>query len=775
MKCQFKSKRTRLLAGVSVISLAMTSGAVYAQDGQQDEGQNSFDTIVTVGKRPERVLTVPVAMSAYDAAFIERTNLDDVKDLIKFSPGFAGDSKDSFIDFVNIRGISTIDYGVGGDPSVGFFKNNMYQGRQGSAVTSMYDMERAEVLRGPQGFLFGRNAISGAISFHTARPEIGGDVSGHIDVGIGERNIWEGEAAVNLPVSDNFAIRVAGYTSHEDGWMTNTLNATTAAGKKYGGHDKSSGRISAAMQGEIWDALFVAEYEDRDQDGTVYRAQQDDSVIPTLEGLFGTGILPDMNDGRSFKSFLGLGNDDSGEIATISAEINFNFEWGTLTSLTGFKDHKYNYAENYGGVGLDLGDYGQEQDGDYFEQELRLVSNTDGPLSWYGGASFYRETIDAHFKSRFAEDIMCSYYNYYGYDNCADLYAYYSYAFTPSDGLNEPSFINGTYKGWAVYANLAYAINDKFDIEGGVRYTRDTKDFAIDVPPVESDLGPYWNIGFITNGPIREKLTWDAYTPRFIARYRPNDNTMIYGSITKGYKAGGFNSFGGDIVGLSDDLVALPGSTPNEFGPEQVWSYEIGLKGSNPNNTLRYDFNVYHYKYKDLQFTYFEQNTKTANVGKVKSYGIEGTIQAILGENLDVILSGSYNHNEITGANLIAPGSDGNRLSGAPKFKGAALVSYHIPITTGEIVASAEIAGQSSVFVGLANITEGEMPGWSDVSARLSYNNDNGWGVTAYVENLFDKVYYDGGYEGGEILPTVFFGPSRPTTFGIKASYKFGS
>tara|TARA_R110002096_G_scaffold435548_1_gene661463 strand:- start:126920 stop:129262 length:2343 start_codon:yes stop_codon:yes gene_type:complete len=779
MKHRIKYKKARLLAGVSALTIALTTG-VQAQDAAQDDA-GPMDTIVTVGKRAENVQDVPVAMSAYDSAFMERTNLDDVKDLIKFSPGFAGDSQDSFIDFVNIRGISTIDYGVGGDPSVGFFKNNMYQGRQGSAVTSMYDMERAEVLRGPQGFLFGRNAISGAISFHTKRPEVGGDIEGYVDVGVGERGIWEADGAVTLPVSDNFAIRVAGYTSHENGWMTNTLNAATAAGEKYGGRDKSAGRISAAMEGENWDAFFVAEYEDRDQSGTVYRAQQDDSVIPTLEGIFGTGFMPDTDDLRSFKSNLGLGNSDDGEIITMNAEINFDLEFATLTSLTGFKDHDYRYHENYGGTAIDFGDYGQEQQGNYFEEEIRLVSNSDGPLSWYGGASFYKENIDALFKARSAEDVMCAYYNYYGYDNCADLYAYYSYAFTPSDGLNEPSQIAGSYKGWAAYVNLAYQITDKFDVEAGVRYTKDTKDFSFNALPVTSDLGPYWNIGFSTDGPVRTTRSWDAFTPRFIARYRANDDLMLYGSVTKGYKSGGFNSFGANLTqgnggtGIDDDGVALPGTLPNHFGPEQVWSYEIGIKGSNPENTFKYDFNTYYYKYEGLQFTYFDRSTQTANVGEVKSYGLEGTVQAILGDNFDLILSGSYNHNEIKDANLIAPGSDGNRLSGSPEFKGAGLLSYHTPVTsTGEMTASVEFSAQSSVFVGLGNIPEGEMKGYGDASVRLGYEDDAGWSVTAYVENLFDKVYYDGGYEGGEIAPTVFFGPSRPRTFGAKFSYKFG-
>ncbi|MDG1437636.1 MAG: TonB-dependent receptor, partial [Emcibacteraceae bacterium] len=287
--------------------------------------------------------------------------------------------------------------------------------------------------------------------------------------------------------------------------------------------------------------------------------------------------------------------------------------------------------------------------------------------------------------------------------------------------------------------------------------------------------------GYTTDGPISSKRTWDAFTPRFIARYRASDDLMVYASATKGYKSGGYNSFGAQLTngnggtGIDDDRVALPGAIPDDFGPEQVWSYEIGIKGKLADQTIRYDFNTYYYEYTGLQFTYFDRSTLTANIGKVTSYGIEGTVQAMLGENVDLVLSGSYNHNEIIGADLIAPNSDGNRLSGAPKYKGAGLLSYHVPVSSsGEVTASVELAAQSSVFVGIGNIAAGEMPGWADASLRLGYADDAGWSVTAYVENVFDKVYYDGGYEGGDILPTVFFGPSRPRTFGAKLSYKFG-
>ena len=144
------------------------------------------EIIVTATKRSESAQDVPLAITALSGDFTRRANINDVKDLVAFSPGVSGNSQDSFIDAISIRGVRTQDFGVGGDPSAAFFKNDLYEGRNGSAVTSIYDMERAEILRGPQGFLFGRNSIGGAFSVHTRKAEIGSN-DAYVEVDIGER------------------------------------------------------------------------------------------------------------------------------------------------------------------------------------------------------------------------------------------------------------------------------------------------------------------------------------------------------------------------------------------------------------------------------------------------------------------------------------------------------------------------------------------------------------------------------------------------------------
>lgn len=755
-----------LKAGVSLMALAAASSPVAAQvDDLVIE-----EVIVTAQKRAQSVRDVPIAITAFDAAFAKRTNLDDVKDLIKFSPGVAGDSKDSFIDQVNIRGILTNDFGVGGDPSVAFFKNGFYQGRNGAVVSSLFDMDRAEVLRGPQGFLFGRNAIGGAISVHTAKPKIGAN-EGYVEAGFGERGILEFEGALNLAVSDRIAVRFAGYHSEEDGYVDNFARPDD---DRLIAHKKSAFRGTIAYEGNSFNGWLSAEYEDREQSGSVYRAIIDDEIFPLLEDNVPGVQLRGNN--RDTDSNNALGNFDNGEIFSVNAELNFDMGFATLTSLTGYKDHKYEYAEDFDGLPISINDYAQDQDGNYFEQELRLVSETEGPLSWYAGVSYYQEDIDTLFSQRIDEEVICGAYYYY---TCADLFAYWEYPeFTPSaNQLTESNRVRGNYEGWGAYLDLNYAVTDRLELGVGIRYSKDTKDFAINVLPVDSELGPFYIFGVTTDGFITGSDSWDDLTPRFVARYSASDDWTIYASVTKGFKAGGFGSFA--IVpgpdGVDDDAVVLPGGSPNQFDPETVWSYEVGAKGDLLDRRLRLDFAGYYYEYTDLQLSFFDNGDRVENIGSVKAFGVEGTVQAIVSENIDLYLAGSYNDNEINGADQIAEGSDGNRLGDVPKWVLAGVATYHMPVgDTGELTASIDFRTQSSAFGGIENLVIARNDGWTDVSARVGYSDEAGWSVVAYVENLFDAVYFDGTNEGGDIQPHHAFGVSRPRTFGARLTYRFG-
>ncbi len=712
---QVSGRRALIGSSALCLTLAAIAPAALAQDDE---------ILVTAQKRTESIQDVPLAITAFAGEFVRDVNLDDVKDLVTFTPGVTGNTFDSFIDYINVRGISTNDFGVGGDPSIPFFKNGLYQGRNGAVVTTLYDIERAEVLRGPQGFLFGRNAIGGAFNIITARPKLDA-FGGYAEVDIGERGRVVGEFALNVPLSEKFGVRISGYGGKEDGYVDNAFNP---GADPLLGFQKGGGRFSALYEDEGFDALLTLELEKREQSGSLYRATELGESWDTLVSIFGVSL---GGDGRDIDSDLGLGEKDDAEIFSAGLELNFDLGGVTLTSLTGFKDHSYEYAEDFDGTPLNINDYAQDQTGEYFEQELRLVSDDSGPFSWYVGASYYHEEIDVLFSQHGDEDVMCYYYYY---ATCA---AYFGAFTTVPEGLLEQNDVRGRYHGFAAYVDATYKFSEQFDIGVGVRYSDDTKEFGINALPVTSALGPFFALGFTTTDFLTDKQSWDAFTPRFITRYRPNDDWMIFASATRGFKAGGFGSFTitpETLPFTAAGLDLMPGdATPNSFAPEKAWSYEVGTKGAL--GGVKLDGNVYYYTYRDLQVIVpgVGGGILVDNVGKVKGWGVEGSATAPLGEYFDLMITAAYADSEVTQAEALCDGTldcEGQPQPAVPKFSGSAVLRMTAPLGAGAVKASAELFGQTDTYGGLLRLEEARNDGYAELALRLGYQAEAGWSVT---------------------------------------------
>ncbi|HET6471693.1 MAG TPA: TonB-dependent receptor [Pseudomonadales bacterium] len=759
---KFKLSKTGMLTHSVAVITALTAGAAFAAEEVEE-------ITVTAQRRAESIQEVPLAVSAFTGTFVQQTNLDDIKDLVKFTPGVTGDSHDSFIDTLSVRGIVTNDFGVGGDPSIGVFKNNIYQGRNGEVVTTLYDLDRAEILRGPQGFLFGRNSIAGAISVFTKQPDFK-DYDGYVSADLAERNHEKIEGAINVPISDTFAMRVAAFHTSESGYVDNVdkpdQNQLIAP-------DNSGGRISLRYQDDTLDVNFMAEYEHRKQSGSVYRATEKGQTWEEWVAIDPTLTMPSGN--RNISSNQGLGEEDDSNIWSYDLEIDKDLGFATLTSQTGFKDHEYVYAEDFDAMPIAVNDYAQNQKGTYFEQEFRLVSQNTGAFTWYTGVSFYRETIDVLFSQHADEEAMCEFFEG---ESCAA----YIPGFTPSPvGLLEQNRVKGDYHGWASYVDLSYAFNDVLDASLGVRYTYDKKEFENDVLPVESELGPFYAMGFTTDGYVKGNRAWDAFTPRFIVRYHPDNDWMMFASVTRGYKSGGYGSFAlnPDEYG-NPDPVTNGEAKPDTFAPEHVWSYEIGTKGEMFDGTLRVAANTYYYTYEDLQVNVPGNGggIVVGNVGKVDGWGFETTIEWVATENIDVYLAGAYGDSKVNSAEALCDGSnqcDGKPLPQVPKYSGSAVVTAHLPYHDGEFTASSEVYAQSRTYGGLLQLSEAVNTTYYDLTLRGGYRANAGWSVIAYVENVTNQVFYDGVAEGNEDggLPAHYFGPSRPRTVGLTMSWEF--
>lgn len=808
-------QRSALARAVSFAVMAgVAPGPLLAQ------GTAIEEVIVTATKRPESIMDVPLAITAMSGDFIRQTNLNDIKDLIQFTPGISGNSKDSFLDFVSVRGIRTIDFGNGGDPSVSLYKNGLYQGRTGSAVSSMYDIERAEVLRGPQGFLFGRNSVSGAFNIITAKPDLS-ETGGYAELDVGERGVFVFEGALNLPVSETFGVRLSGYHSEEDGYVDNL-----AGGPDLITHDKDAFRLSGRYEDDRLLADFFVEYEERVQSGTIYRVTGGGFTQPDGRGSAFEFHHPRMNggtpyeisaDGRTVNNDNSLPSTDEADIFHVGAQIDYSMDFATFTSLTGYKDHDYKYVEDFDGSPIVLFNYGQDQEGDYFEQEFRLSSNTDGPLSWYAGASYYQEDIDTIFLGQQEEDVYClgywfdtcqglfDYYNYlddyYGGTYYTDLLDYYfgstTWTASPDGLINDRNRIIGKYRGYSTYVDLSYAFTDTFDVSLGLRYSWDEKDFSQEVlpDPGNSLLAFKAQTGFSTpGGPLTDKQDWNEVTYRLVANWRPTPTALIFGSITTGYKPGGFGSFNiepgcpGVPFGLcvADPTVDGPG----DFGPETVTSYEIGYKDTFLEGRMQLAANAFFYDYEDLQAIFGEgPRTVVDNVGQVDGTGVEWDLNTIINDNFGFRFGGSWFDSEATnvqafcGNGEIITGDinvcEGVSIPWAPEWTAFAVLNANFTAGAGEVYGSIAWSWEDDYRGDWPDpsVIFQRIPAINNTDLTVGYRTDT-WNVRAYVENVFDGVWYDGNYSNDDPDPVFIyaehtFGPSRPRTAGVRFTYEF--
>jgi iron complex outermembrane receptor protein len=730
------------------------------------------EIIVTAQRRNETLVSTPLAISAYAQGDVTGLQLKDVKDLVTFTPGFSGNSEDSYIDGLAIRGIVSNDYGIGGDPSIGIFKDGVYQGRTGSVVTSLFDIERAEALRGPQGFLFGRNAISGAISVTTNKPKIGSS-EGHVYLSYGSFDRVEAEAAANLPITSTLAARVAFYSTSYDGWVDNAFTPDT--NDHLMGGNKIAVRPSLKYEQGPLQVTLVGEYERRRLDGTPYRASnQDREVLDAIDQALGTDLVIRGSE-RDVDSDLTDPRDD-GSIYGASLQADLDLDFATLTSITAYRRHRFFYSEDYDGTPLRLGNYTQRQRGSYASQELRLVSSGSGPLTWSAGVSAYREKVRARFTNEADEDIVCR--AGFGYADCDALTEdLYGTAYVPAAGgvlidINDAQSVN---TGLSAYGDANYWLLSKLQLGVGLRYTWDRKRFGLNVLPSDSTLGNIWTFTYYTDGYIKASKSWQGLTPRFYARYEANRDLSVYASMTRGYKAGGFGSFTIDAPGPVDNGSLVPeGTRPNAFAPETIWSKEIGIKANLLDHRLSFDVTGFHYVYKNLQTVYFDTATRTQqviNVGRVQGYGVEAATTIRPSRYFDLSGNLTYTHTKKSGDRDCDASDCGGLLN--PTWASSGVATARYPLTAAETYLSAEWSyqGRRRESYDWRGITW--RPSATQVNLRLGYRTDAGLEALVSVENVFDSHYFRGAENGGDLTPANVWGVSQPRSFGATFRWRF--
>ena len=756
------------------LAIAATVSWPFPTLAQQTAGPEVVglgEVYVTAQKRQQSLQDVPLSVSAFSGEFLKEARMGDIRGLVDFTPGFSGRTEDSFTDALAMRGIATNDFGIGGDPSVAIFTDGVWAGRTGGVQTSFYDIERAEVVKGPQGTLFGRNAIAGAVSIITNKPVNQFEASTELTVA--RYDHFEGTGTLNVPLNDQWALRGSVYAFSNDGFLDNT-----EGGDDLGFHDVRSSRLALRYAGDSVDAVITAAYEDREQDPSVY-------WVPAA-GLPDDLVSTDLADDGFDKSEI--------------FELRANIEWSladdyTLTSITGYKSFDFDYLEDYDGGPTQVNDYRQKNDVEYLSQEFRIVSPADRKVTWFAGASAYQEKIDGFFEFIYTEDDLCRAVGITDAPDFAGPVAgcddpnfedYWGDDIDPADLLAnkaEQSFVDVDSEGWAVYGDFTFELSDALDLTLGARYTYDEKKIASSVLDSGGALGNNFNYEFFTDGIVRDKQHWSDFTPRLALTYDMSEDVTLYATAAKGYKSGGFATFGFDLHGLdvTDEGVAPPGTTPAAFDPEEVESFEIGAKTRLLDNRLQLNASLFFYQYTDLQLVFFDTGSSlVANVGEAEGKGLEADLRWVPNRHWDLFLGLSLLNTEITDAtDIVAVGAcgdcDGNDLPFAPEVSTSAILTYRQPAFSGEMFFTAENVYRDNMFGGPDNIADAEVESWTEFNFRLGYRSDAGnWWATLWVENAFDEEYFERGWENADVDNQFGYGlfnqlvwPTRPRTVGL--------
>jgi len=795
-KLSARPKRKILAQAVSVAMLA----AIGAQPLQ---AQQLEEVIVTATKRATSVLDTSISMTAMSGTEVRMLNLNDIKDLIQFTPGITGNSKDSFLDTVAVRGIRTNLFGNGSEPSIGFFVNGTYQGRTGAAVSGLFDVERTEVLRGPQGFLFARGAVTGAINVITEKASTEA-LSGYAEADVGERGVFVFEGGVNIPINDNFAMRIAGLHTEEDGYVDNIFG-----GDDLIEHDNDSMRVSFNYNTEKFNGDLILQYDDRDQSGSIYQVTGKGPNFTSDKSLLLSGGTP-WNVGNSSNANINdeVGSRDKAEVYSASLLMDYDMGFAMLSSVSHYKDHDYEYGEDYDGLPITLFEYEQDQSGDYFETELRLTSQGDGPLDWYAGVSYYEEDIDTTFGNIQSEDVYCDLYlNYYlyagqTYRGCQAYYNYAGYEFTASTNglINDYNETKGSYDGYSAYVEFGYAFSEQFDVAAGVRYQEDNRDYSNERL---ADRGGSQFSGGVQgqsptpDGALSDSGSWDDATYRLVGNWRPNDNTLVFASVATGYKPGGYDVYGFEnrATGEATEGEALAGiDRPADFDEETVTSYEVGYKSTLADGRVQLALTGFYYEYKDLQSFYSQENpngpgfqTVAGNVGVLDGWGTEIEVQAALTEHVNLNVGASWLDTEANdvqafcGAAVDLGGTlddcEGEQLPLAPEYTAFVVLNAAFPLGSGDLFGNIAWSWEDDMRGDWIppSLSEQTITTIDQTDIVVGYQTDS-WMLSGYVENVFDNNWSDGtfgeGFDGSPYSQFVF-GPSRPRTAGVRASYRF--
>jgi iron complex outermembrane recepter protein len=754
-----RSRAVKVIGLCTLISLGITRAIVArsATDGAESAnskmGEGLEEIVVTARKVEESLQRVPISVSAITADELQQRSIDTLSEVGQGTPNFTfgqgnGPSGRS-AGVIYIRGVGQSDPLPTYDPAVGLYVDGVFLGRMQATDLDMMDIQRVEILRGPQGTLFGKNTSGGAINIITRRPDPSAGISGRLQTTGGNFGRFDVLGDINMPlVADTAALLVSGSHRKQDGY------GRRADGGDMGNTNRNAGRVSLLVKpSEYFSALLAFDGTSYDESNAVVKLLQVNTSIATIAAL--NQFTPAKYDGRwlSPTDFFSYGtgpNSSRGQFGGTSLTLDFDAGWADIKSISAYRlMYLHNDLDPDGSPVTVLSEFETVRQHQY-SQEVQATGKSLGDrLSWVGGVYYFSEA---------------------GPDNPS--YELFTPLLGGSGDFTSGNYINNN--SIAGYAQGSYKMTERWRLTAGARLTHDRKE--------DTRVHAAFPSGVLLQPTLRKSASSNDVSPRVGLDYQWTSDVMMYVSAAKGYKAGGFNGRAGTPADFA------------HFEPERVWTYEVGLRSDLLDRRVRLNGTAFYSRYSDLQL---QVNGSTISGGAPVPFNIVSNIPKarITGGELEIdvmplpsltltsglgLTDAKYTelptNPQFVSANLVHLN---NQFVNTPKVSVTVGAEYTKPVTSAfNLTTRVDYSYRSAVQYTITNSPLLRQSPYGLLNARLTLEfGQSHMSFSVFGTNLTDRHYFSGGYDDADVphpgLGFSFADMAPPRQYGASVQWRF--
>lgn len=749
---------TNFLTFITLVTTA-TLNAASADAAETDVIE---EIVVTAQKREQSAQDTALALSAYTTETVDSQQIDGVRKLSQLAPSLvfnrSGTAANTYM-----RGVGQDIATVLGEPGVALFIDGVYQGANFAQTASYNDIERIEVLRGPQGTLYGRNTTGGNINIYTKQPDFEPAFEASLLYGDYDR-VKARIAGQGTLVEDRVAVRGSFVTDTNDGYRDNPFN-----GAELEERDIQAGAVSLLFTpSDTVELVLRADWNDQDDDNPAW---------DYLQAVPGSGLSPQLFGGTAASGADDIRSERDSSIETehwgVSADLIWDIDDVTLRSITAYRESEQDVDYDNDGTDIPFFDTSGGQSSEQFSHEFNLSgSGFDGKLEWIAGVFYMEQEIDIVWNfdlealQGFFESVFPDIQNGFmpplppGGLGDPTRNPFYSGRLPSGMGSAVPflDFSNELeLDSTAVFVQGTYSLSDDWRLTAGVRYTDDEK---TTLQSVTSNVSP------AVCQDLRLSEDWQETTWKLGLDWDVADNVLAYVSASRGFKSGGFNT----------------GTCNNSYDPETIDAYEVGLKSTLADGRVQLNLAAFSYDYRDLQATLFVNNASLLdNATDTEMQGIEAEILVLAGAGfefdaqlswMDTEYEDFVTTNPMTG---MLEDASGNQVLRAPDLSYNVGVQYTVDLAdSGALTFRYEASYKDDYYTTVFNDDFAKIDSYTIQNARIIWNSGGAWEVQAFVENLTDEEYVENQLAVATV-GGVIGSWAPPRTWGLQISFRTGA